>query len=262
LFLYFRDHFRVLGASMPFSVVFKLLPITLAFLCFGCKTQQIIVEQPSSVAAAPAQATKLPKRKSLADKLLERAESRFTSGRLFEPAESNAYDLYRAVQTIEPENKYAEAGLQAILLSEVGKAEQALQKSRFKQAERMQKRLARLFPEYDRVTKLKKDIAAAKSVKPAVLRSSAPTPLKPERERISLDEIAVRKKAPELVEQLDTLAHRLELSREGVLIYARSDAQGRWVYQQMRKAVPNYRIRGDLRIGKPSIVLLPPFEGE
>jgi hypothetical protein len=60
--------------------------------------------------------------------------------------------------------------------------------------------------------------------------------------------------------QLAALAKRVQTSKEYVLIYARNDAEGRWVYQQMRKASANYRLRGNIKQHqKPRVVLDAPL---
>jgi hypothetical protein len=61
--------------------------------------------------------------------------------------------------------------------------------------------------------------------------------------------------------QLKALANRVQESKEFVLIYARNDAEGRWIYQQMRKASEDYRLRGNIkRHKKPRLVLAAPLD--
>jgi hypothetical protein len=200
------------------------------------------------------------KHKSLSERLLDKAEKQFSAGHFFQPTNANAYDLFRAVKMIEPQNKRAEAGLQAIMLSEIERARGAIEKSRFANAERIKNQLRRSFDRSPMLDLLDRELRQAKKQAEA----KRPVSVLPDEvaERLMLDEGALKAKSASLVTQLQTLALRVKESREGVLIYARSDAQGRWIYQQMRKAVPDYRIRGDLRIGKPSVRFLPPFEGQ
>jgi hypothetical protein len=42
------------------------------------------------------------------------------------------------------------------------------------------------------------------------------------------------------------------------MIIARTDVEGRWIYQKMRDAVPGYRVRGDIKLGNPPRVQLVP----
>ena len=42
------------------------------------------------------------------------------------------------------------------------------------------------------------------------------------------------------------------------MIIARTDVEGRWVYQKMREAAPGYRVRGDIKLGSPVRIILEP----
>ncbi|WHI48901.1 hypothetical protein [Microbulbifer sp. VAAF005] len=65
-----------------------------------------------------------------------------------------------------------------------------------------------------------------------------------------------------LVEQLQRVAGRIRSEQLRVIIVARSDAEGRWVYQQLREAVPGYRVRGDIKVGNPAkLILIKPSGG-
>jgi hypothetical protein len=55
---------------------------------------------------------------------------------------------------------------------------------------------------------------------------------------------------------LTGVAHKAKQTDQFVLIIARNDTEGRWVYQQLRNAVPGYLVRGDIRIGSPARVKL------
>lgn len=259
---FFRDHRRVFVVKMPKIASSLLLATAVGLVLVSCAGQSKPIQDQSMVGERQQLLAReqrpQSKTKTLAERLLERAETQFSAGNMFEPESLNAYDLYRAVQSIEPENKSAEAGLQAILLAETERARQSLAKSRTTEARailgRLQERfspspmLARLSNEIQRSSRPRKNAAVAKAQREQAL------------EQIRLDEAALKSKDEELVAQLQSIAVRLQGSDEGVLIYARSDAQGRWIYQQMRKAVPEYRIRGDLRIGPPRVKILPPFE--
>lgn len=60
---------------------------------------------------------------------------------------------------------------------------------------------------------------------------------------------------------LEQLARRVSQSDESIMIYARNDAEGRWIYKTMKDAVGDYRIRGDIRISRqPALELLSPME--
>jgi hypothetical protein len=43
------------------------------------------------------------------------------------------------------------------------------------------------------------------------------------------------------------------------LIIARTDNEGRWIYQKMREVDPEFRVRGDIKLGSPPRVVLVPI---
>ncbi|MFC6981009.1 hypothetical protein [Microbulbifer taiwanensis] len=58
------------------------------------------------------------------------------------------------------------------------------------------------------------------------------------------------------MELLRGAAQRIRRGELRVIIVARNDAEGRWIYQQLREAVPGYRVRGDIKLGSPPRLLL------
>jgi len=66
------------------------------------------------------------------------------------------------------------------------------------------------------------------------------------------------KEDPQILARLSEIAHKLKASDSLAMIIARSDVEGRWIYQQMRAAVPGYLVRGDIQIGSPPRVKLVP----
>ncbi len=64
-----------------------------------------------------------------------------------------------------------------------------------------------------------------------------------------------------LVDYLQAIARQVRFTRESVLIVARGDGEGRWIYQRMREAVKGYRLRGDILIeSAPKLVLQAPLD--
>jgi len=79
--------------------------------------------------------------------------------------------------------------------------------------------------------------------------------------QFELDKTALSNRDRVMVAQLQSLGLRVKDTREYVLIHARSDAEGRWIYQQMRNASKGYRLRGDIRRSKtPKVILQPPLD--
>jgi uncharacterized protein YfaT (DUF1175 family) len=82
------------------------------------------------------------------------------------------------------------------------------------------------------------------------------TPYKANEGEHLLDGKMLQAKSPQIVSMLKDVAQKAKQTGEFVLIIARSDAEGRWIYQQMRQAVPGFLVRGDIKVGQPARVKL------
>jgi hypothetical protein len=71
---------------------------------------------------------------------------------------------------------------------------------------------------------------------------------------VPLDAAALSARSPELASRLAALGALAKQEHTWVTISARNDAEGRWIYQQLRKAPGEHRIRAELVIaGAPSV---------
>ena len=77
---------------------------------------------------------------SKTDQLLSLAYKRMDSLRLSFPRGDSAYDYFRQIQQLDPDNKAAKAGIRQIVRWYIDKAEQALIENKIKQAKRYVKR--------------------------------------------------------------------------------------------------------------------------
>ena len=194
--------------------------------------------------AAPAPA--LPKAKlaidiDRLDALLERGDDAMKAGRLLTPIDDCAYDYYRAALALAPDHPAAQNGLQRLAERFVGMAEQAAERGQFDTARSLLERAQMVSPQLD-------SIAAAQAQ--IELRSSA------QRSRIALDAEQLSAHAAQLAARLNALGAKAKADDMWVVIRARSDAEGRWIYQQMASAPGNRRIRAELTLGSPGIELL------
>lgn len=192
--------------------------------------------------------------------MLERADTLYAQGRFLSPEEDNAYIRYRAVQMMEPENSQARSGLSAILVNYVQVLRDDLERGRVSQAQRQLDQLKPLFSGERILLELEEEIRETRKALnvAAIEKKQKETPLDDGRVYLDVRELAAR--TPVIQAQLAEMANALVESDESIMIYARNDAEGRWIYGQMRQAVTNYRIRGDIRIGKPAIRFLPPLD--
>lgn len=199
---------------------------------------------------------------SLVDSLLLGANQALSKKRLTTPEHDNAYDRFQSVLLMDPDNSQARAGLQAILISYAQYIRDDLRQSRLSSARKHLSRMTDYYPDNPLVDDLQKEFHQAQaSYRKSRVKETAITRVEEQDFReISISAQLLRTKSPELIGQLGDIARELKRSDESILIYARSDADGRWIYKQLRRAVKGYRVRGDIRIGKPKLRILPPID--
>jgi hypothetical protein len=234
--------------SSAFSLVARTsLVVMIMCALVACQT----VKEPEAVAAvvepiASAPVAITPQQKQIKT-LLAAADSALSVNRLLNPINDNAYDRYKAVLLMDPQNEKAKLGLQTISLRYVDLARSAAVSGNLNEAQTMI-RYARGIDNnavvQDAETTLKKQVA---SIPPA-------RPFKAGDGEIVLDPQLLKSKSPQISSQLAALAHQVKQADEFVLIIARSDDEGRWIYQQLRNAVPGYLVRGDIKLGSPARV--------
>lgn len=178
---------------------------------------------------------------------LQRAEWAQSQGRLTEPAGASAYDYYLRVKHLDPDNKRAASGIQALAIEFVERARGALRRRSFGEVNSFLSRAEELVPGNSLVAEVREQLVRE--------RSRAQHDL-PAGETLALpaDQLASRSEAA--VALLQDTARRIRREELRVLIVARTDAEGRWIYQQLREAVPGYRVRGDIKLGSPPRLLL------
>lgn len=190
---------------------------------------------PASVVVAP------PVDIDRLDALLERGDQAMKAGRLLTPIDDCAYDYYREALALAPDHPAAQHGLQRLAERFVGMAEQAAERGQFDAARSLLERARIVSPQLE-------SIAAAQAQ--IDLRSSAP------RSRIALDPAQLSAHDFGMATLLKSLGARAKARDAWVIIRARSDAEGRWIYQQMASAPGNRRIRAELTLGPPGVELL------
>lgn len=201
---------------------------------------------------APASMTRIEAR------LLDQAQKSFRAGRYTTPIHNNAYDTFHAVLAINPENSHARGGLQAILLQYAQLVRNAIGQGRLSAASSTLKQAELHYPANALLMDLKRDIATARKAlrdQPAMVEKKTP-----EHEEILLSTHHLDRNTVELQQTFQRLAERLSQSHESILIFARSDREGRWIYKQLKQAANGYRVRGDIRIARsPKVRILPPL---
>jgi hypothetical protein len=185
--------------------------------------------------------------------LLAQAERDVLADRLMSPYGNNAYDRFQGVLKLQPENAQAKSGLQLIILRYVTLAREALKRDKPARAKTLLAAAQRINGQNPLLSELQA------AVDETISRQARLKGMDSDNEFIlSRRDLNVRSDA--LKSLLRSLAQRIQQSDESVLIVARNDLEGRWLYQQLRLAATGYRVRGNIRVAaEPKIVLLPPL---
>ncbi len=170
------------------------------------------------------------------DALLEKGDRALKDNRLLTPIDNCAYDFYREALVVAPDHPAALHGLQRVAERYVAMAELAAEKGQYDTARKMLDHARLVDPELDSI-----DVAQAQ----IKMRSTA------QRDHTSLDPEQLSAHTAELSARLKALGTRAKSRDDWVVIRARNDAEGRWIYQQMADSPGDRRIRAELTLGTP-----------
>ena len=240
--------FRV-KLKMPLRLLGVMSVASFLFACQSTPTQQ---EQAAPVVQEVVAPVELTAQQKAANALLSEADYALSQNKLLNPISDNAHDRYRSVLLLDPQNERAKLGLQTIALRYVEQARTAAKRGNLSEAQSLI-RYARGIDNnavvQDAAETLRKQISTMPPLAPA-------KPYQAGEGEVVLDAKMVQAKDPQIVTQLKGVAQKAKDTDQFVLIIARSDPEGRFIYQQLRNAVPGYLVRGDIKIGSPARVKL------
>lgn len=220
-------------------------------LLAGCATPP--PPQPVAVKPQPVQKVVPPAPKAdwQVAYMLASAERALAAGRLATPEGDNAVYWFNSVLRLQPSNVQARTGLQQVLVNYAQWVREALAAGKTDQAAVFLQRGLQLDPASPLLRNLQNELAKARA---EVRQRQAQTV---QGSLVKVNGRAMDVKSPELLAELKRLAIAAKAQDAMVLIVARNDAEGRWIYQQMREAVPGYRLRGDIQPGAaPQVSIL------
>ncbi len=195
---------------------------------------------------------------SVETRLLIQAEKAFRLGRYTTPQHDNAYDKFHSVLLINPGSSRARSGLQAILLRYAELVRAALQKGRLGAASAYLSQVELFYPANALLVDLKKNLRLAKEKQPVEMFVAKGISSGNEEFNLPMDEL--NDKSSVITQILSNIALRVKETDESILIFARNDKEGRWIYRQLRQSASGYRVRGDIRISQaPKVRILPPL---
>ncbi len=224
----------------------RLLSLLLLVGLAACKTAPVVTTYPAKPLPEPepvevaVDEAELRRTRILADMLYD-AKGAYDDNRLMLPAGNNAYEKYQEVLQVDPGNAIALEGIQEIALRYIALADSAINQGEYADADSLLGRAARLGPDRPELSAMKERLAKAKLNKVEVH---------------DLNAAALSARSLEVMTVLADVAQQIKSTEATFLIRARSDEEGRWIYQTMRDAVGGYRLRGNIDIaGTPGIVI-------
>ncbi|WP_231759316.1 N-acetylglucosaminyltransferase [Microbulbifer elongatus] len=224
--------------------------LTLALLA-GCAAPP--PEPPPPVVAPPPPVGPSPEeiRQRTVRHFLGRAEEAQREGFITMPAGASAYDFYLQVQQLDPGNAQAAAGIQTLVMHLVDQARDALRRRAFGRVSSLLNTADEIAPGNPLSAEVRKQARREQQ------RAREDVALEgPGAQTVSLPPAALSARSEAMVQMLGEIAQRIRQHQLRVIIVARDDSEGRWIYGQLRQAVPGYRVRGDIKLGNPPRLLL------
>ena len=196
--------------------------------------------KPGEIDPQPAQ-PELPKPLSAQDQLqvrqlLARAQDALAADHLTYPAKGSAITLFDAVRAIDPDNADAQRGLDTIVERYVDMSERAASQGQLARARSMLDRARIVDPDHPAIEPNERRLKLLNNA---------------EHERLRIDAQQLRGKNAGLITALKSIGVKARAEHCRAIIRVGSDAQGRWVYQQMSSGPGERRIRAQVQIGTP-----------
>lgn len=234
------------------SYCYLAMSLTLLLLG-GCTSSPVKKSLSPPVPVKPQAVVKpMPTAEQTIKKLLEEADYALSHNQLLMPLQDNAYDRYQAVLLLDKNNTQAKTGLQAISLRYVELARTATAHSRYREAQGYLNNARDVDPGNPVVAEF------AATLRKQITRQKSRSAYKPGVNEHLLDATELSNQSEVIITQLAQLAQQAKKSGDLVMIHARNDAEGRWIYRKMRDALPGFLLRGDIKISRqPRIEFVP-----
>jgi tetratricopeptide (TPR) repeat protein len=212
--------------------------------CESPKRRTVYVPQPVAERApepAPVASEELRRARLMADILYD-ARIAYDNNQLMTPAGSSAYDRYREILAIDPENAVARQGLVDIVLRYIELANIEMAQGEYDNAASLIQRGASILPERPELSDARTRLAQARETKV---------------ETHPLDPDGLRNQTLEIMTELASIAEGIRKREATFLINARTDDEGRWIYKIMREAIGDgYRLRGNIGVSSTPAILI------
>lgn len=211
----------------------------------GCQSAPEPAPEPQAAAEPEPEAPRLDN--AVLFPLLDAAEQAIAENRLTYPKAGSAYSIYLQILERYPDQEDAVRGIERIVEAYVALSMRALERRQFGAARSMLARARLIEPGH-----------------PSIEPSAAQIRLVEEADRKTLQfkQADLASKAPYLTTQLRALAEESNGRTCRFIISARSDGQGRWIYQQLSNGLGEQRLRAQIKIRTPAGVERLCFAGQ
>ena len=230
---------------MPDRALVLVLVLASALGSIAACTTLPAEEEPSLPAPAPVESAPPPVPNSALIELLEAGDRAIAKDHLTTPPEDNAFAYYSRALALAPAHPDVLIGFERIVERYLALAQQAIERQRWAGARTMLERARLVDPKHPGIDALRRQVDLLASAR---------------RLTLALDQRAVRGRQQASAARLATFGKSARQANARVTIRAASDADGRWIYQQLSKSPGTQRIRASMAIGRPplvTIVLLP-----
>ena len=177
--------------------------------------------------------------------LLDAAERALADDRLLSPEDDNAVAYYQEAAALAPGHEMVAEGLERVVERYLALAAQAIERERWASARSMLDRARIVDGDHSGIAPLRRQVELLAAAR---------------REVLELVHSEVRGRQAGVAAELETLGSAARQPNARVTIRAGSDADGRWIYEQLNKAPGTRRIRAGLSLGVPprvTVLFLP-----
>ena len=177
--------------------------------------------------------------------LIDTAERALADDRLLTPEDDSAYFYYRKASTMAPHHPETRRGFERIVERYLQLAQIAMEREQWPHAGFMLDRAEYVDRSHTGIVSMREQLELLANAERLTLR---------------LDRTALRERTRAIASELVEFGQHARSDNARVSIRVPSDADGRWVYQQLNRSPGENRIRGRIEIGLPpqvTVLLLP-----
>ncbi|MCY3838385.1 MAG: hypothetical protein OXH09_07055 [Gammaproteobacteria bacterium] len=177
--------------------------------------------------------------------LLDTAERALADDRLLTPEDDSAYLYYQRASALAPNNPATKRGFERIVERYLQLAQLAMEREQWSHARFMLARAEYVDRSHTGIASIREQLEALANAERLILR---------------LDRTALRERTPATANELMEFGRHARSDNAWVSIRVPSDADGRWIYQQLSRSPGEKLIRGRIEIGLPpqvTVLILP-----